>query len=244
MTTDRRLSTLWAIVRLVLACLVVHACSADEEPLTPAGPAAPPDPAAAGVVIRGTVMDVADAPISGAIVSGSGVIATTDAAGAFTASYTGASSHEFLLYAHKIGYISRGRMVFPHSGESVIIKLPAVFGLPMDGSTASELLPADLPGYVGEPYESDYSWNIKYFSFNTPATHDVIVEMSWQQAGTEALAMWALDGRVSSLLSGSAAVLRLPRGRSGFLLVGRTYSAGQLTRPVAFALHTRRADPS
>ena len=243
MTTSGRLSNMWPVLGSMVMSVLLHACATDERSLTPAGPATPFTPAAAGVVVRGTVTDERDAPIAGAFVSGPTVSAMTDAMGAFTAAYTGGGTREFLLYAHKVGYISRGRAVSPHGDESVTIKLATVFALPIDGATAADLLPADLPGYVGEPYDSDYTWNTKYFSFTTPGTHDVIVEMPWEQTGNASLAMWALDGRASSLPSGNPAVLRLPRGSSGLLLVGQPYSAGQLTRPVAFELHTRRADP-
>ena len=243
MTTGGRLSNLWTVPGLVVTCLVLHACSTDERPLTPAGPASPFSPAAPGVVVRGTVTDERDGPIAGAFVSGPTVSAMTDATGAFTGAYTGGGTREFLLYAHKVGYVSRSRAVSPHGDESVTIKLATIFPLPIDGATAAELLPADLPASAGEPYDSEYLWNAKHFSFTTPGTHDVIVEMPWEPTGNAALAMWALDGRLSSLPSGNPSVLRLPRGSSGLLLVGQPYSAGQLTRPVAFELHTRRADP-
>ena len=57
--------------------------------------------------------------------------------------------------------------------------------------------------------------------------------------------MWVLEGTNASGRTNTGAVIRLPRGTSGVLLIGRPFTAGKLlpSQAVPFTLTTRRVSP-
>jgi len=249
MTNDGRISPLRSAVAFAAAFLVLPSCSQDHQSLTPAGPSAPnPTSPVTTIVLSGSVTDTLDVPIGGAIVTaleGSRPTTMTDAAGRFRFESVEAGVASWVhVSAQKAGFVSLTYTV-PTKGELAPLKLPPLFQLPIDDSTASEILATDLPAYVGEAYESDYSYHTKYFSFAIPSSADVIVEISWERVENSSLTMWALGGTVVSERISTGAMLRLPRGATGMLLVGRPYVAGPLTKSqsVAFTLTTRRVTP-
>jgi hypothetical protein len=245
MMNTRRLSAVWSAVALALAVLVLPGCSADHGSLTPTGPAVPsPVNPVARVVLSGSVTDLLNAPIAGAVVTAfasSRPTTVTDAAGQFRFESVEVGLASFQVSVQKAGYVTRTWAVRT-DGEPSPLKLPPLFQLPIDASTTSEIVATDLPDYVGEAYESDYSYNTKYFSFSIPSTADVIVEISWERVENSSLMMWAFDGTVVSGRTSTGAVIRLPRGSTGMLLIGRPHSAGQLSQSqsVTFTLTTRQ----
>jgi hypothetical protein len=167
---------------------------------------------------------------------------TTDVAGNFTLE-SASPSGGIWISATKDGYVARQVVCCADNTQLVTIKLPPLLRLPIEGSTSSELRATDPPDYVGEAYESDYSYNTRYFAFTTPATAEVIVEAGWEQSEDSTLEMWAFGGTLVSERTGAGALIHLPGGSSGVLLVGRPYSAGRLrqSQSVAFTLRTRRS---
>ena len=111
----------------------------------------------------------------------------------------------------------------------------------MDATVPGIVDPRDPSAYVGVDYDSALLWNTEYFSFATPATDDVIVDLAFTASGNAALEMYALDGTIQSTASGSLISIRLPKGATGTLLVGQTYEAEKLTTPVPFTLNVHRA---
>ena len=248
MTNVDRIPSLWFAVALAVAVLVLPGCS-DQKLLTPTGPAAPGAPSPGmplvEIVLRGSVTDVEDVPVSGAVVTASGFsrrsTTVTDAAGQFTLQSDHIDASGWVLVsAQKAGYVTQTRAM---SGvDRFPIKLPLILQLPVDGSMAAAILAADPPTYVGEAYESDYSSNTKYFSFTIPVTADLIVEIAWEGVENSSLMMWAFEGTKVSERTGTGAAIRLPRGTTSVLLVGRPYAAGKLlpSQSVPFTLTTRR----
>ena len=251
MTNAGRIKCLWSAIVVAIAGLILSGCSKDHELRSPAGPE-PPGPSAPSpgqpvvdIVLSGSVTDLQDVPIGDAIVTAWGLsrlrTTVTDAAGNFTvhADHIDATAL-VLVSAEKAGYITQGRMI--SSVDRVPIKLPALLPLPIDGSTTSAVSAVDPPDYVGEPYESDYSYNTRYFSFTTPGTADLIVEISWERTENSALMIWVQGGMNVSERTSTGAVIRIARGISGMMLVGRPFGAGKLLpgQSVPFTLTTRR----
>jgi len=234
-----------AMFVFVVAGLLLSACSGHEQSVTPSGPTSLTAPGhLVTTVMNGTVADSRDAPISGAVVSAfvnRFPPAVTDETGHFTLSVEGSSgSSHFSLVASKDGYVSRTSSIDPARTQSIAIRLPTLGLVQMDTPMTSELLPTDLPQYMGEPYESDYSWNTSYFSVDRLGGADVTVELTWNGAAADALAMWAGDGTIRSEPSSTGALLHLPAVTHGFLLVGRPFAAGKLSGPVAFTITAHR----
>jgi hypothetical protein len=254
MTNAGRIQCLWFAIVVAITGLILPGCSKDRESFSPTGPepAAPRAPSpglpAVEIVLSGSVTDLQDVPISGAIVTAWGLsrltTTVTDAAGHFTVQADHVDATALVLVsAQKAGYITQGRML--SSVDRLPIRLPALLQLPIDGAMTSAVVAVDPAGYVGEAYESDYTYNTKYFLFATPGNADVIVEISWERAENSALMMWVHNGTNVSERTGTGAVIRLPHGTSGMLLVGRPLAAGKLLagQSVAFTLTTRQVSP-
>jgi len=230
---------------LAVAGVILPACSSAEHSSTPTTPTSvigPSTPITAKT-FAGTVTDLADVPISGAVVSTFNRYprVITDEMGHFALS-ADSSIVSFPISASKDGYVTRTETLYVDASQPITIRLPQSLWLQLDELTTSELLPTDPPAYVGEPYDSDYFWNTKFFSLVGPLANDVIVEISWDMTEGD-LAMTAREGVISSTRSGAGAIVRLPRGTTGALIVGRPFVAGKLSRPVAFTIAAHRDGP-
>ena len=227
---------------LAVAGVILPACSDGGRTLSPSTPtsvaATPVSPVT--TVLSGTITDRLSNPIGGAVVTALAAgspVAITDEVGHFALSVE--NFFPLPLTVSKEGYATRTQTVY--TAQAITIRLTPSFLLQIDRLTTSELLPTDPPDYVGEPYESDYSWNTKLFSLPSPLVEAVIVEISWDGGEAGAVAMWAGNGTLTSATSATGVVLILPRGTTGALLVGRPYAAGKLTRPLAFTLDVHHA---
>ena len=244
--SQRTTQRVWAAISIVLACLTVAACPEDHggagEPKvgriwTPAAPSAAPT-----VVIRGTVQESSGEPIAGAqVVVTAGWVATavSDIDGRFDLGSLDVASRQVRFDVRKSGYLPQ---VAGATISSAVIDIPLKMrrlnALPIAGSITADLLPTDPPDYVGEAYESDYSPNTRYYTFNTQNA-EVMVDLEWDHAAAPRLKMWALNGSLVSDASGTHEVLRLPFGEIGILLVGVPYPGVRLAAPVRFTLTVR-----
>jgi len=197
------------------------------------------------IVISGTVRNTLEAPLGGVTVTatsaGTSVQGFTDVDGRFTLPGLRAGSQEYITVTAQLGgYVKLSRVVEPPLvHQTVNLKLATLSALPIDSSASAQLLPSDVADYVAEPYESDYSWNTKYFSFSTGA-EDLVVELTWEHSGNASLQMWWQNTSFASQAAGDKQVIVLPKNRSGVLLIGQPFQAQQLTSATNFTLETRR----
>jgi hypothetical protein len=194
------------------------------------------------VVVGGTVVDQANNPLADVaitIVGQAAVTATSDASGRFIApAMTVRAGDAVLCAATKANYTSSSQSTKPTSSTlQMKFVLTAVTPLPIDGSLTATLYPGDPHNYVGEPYESDYAWNMRTFPFSTGA-EGLSVELNWDPVGNGALKMWALEGARTSQEFDGRQVITLPPNTNAVLLVGQR--GAQLTQPVNFTLTTHR----
>jgi len=221
-----------------MACLTVAACHDDPKEGPPTGPTK----SASTVVIRGAVLDWSNAPLAGAQVTGTaGTQATqmTGADGRFDLGSFDATIRQVRIDIIKAGFVPQATHIAINSSViDTVIKLRPMEPLPLDGTITRDLLPSDPSDYVGEAYESDYSWNTRYYVF-TAQSDEVVVDLDWDHAATPTLKMWAMAGALVSKAEGTHEVLSLPRGQSGILLVSKPYDGGALTRAVRFTLTVR-----
>jgi hypothetical protein len=240
------------VALLTASLLALGACDRHADtPTTPTGPTQVTVPATRAVSISGTVADLAGNPVAGATVTGtvggSRSVAVSDADGRFSLGTFVASDAQTMTVvidaSGHVGYTLQRPVSSVGSEWTVNVRLPERLTLPIDGSVDSSLLATDPAAYVGDPYESDYSWNTKYFAYTTPADADVVVELEWEGARNAALVLWAQGGELRSQLSGTRQVLRLPHGSEGLLLVGQPSAAGALLQSVTFRLTTRTVPP-
>ena len=222
---------------LILTVLSAAAC-------TKTLPMAPSNPIP--IVISGTVRDTLEMPLAGVVIRAQGVTVTveglSDSSGRFALPGIAAESLTHIrLSAELAGYARIVRLLdVPALNHFLNLKLPVLGSLPIDSTASGQLLPSDLADYIGEPYDSDYSWNTKYFSFSTPSDADVSVELTWERTGNASLKMWQQNTLVVSESSGDRQVIRLPRNTNGVLLVGQPFEAYQLTSAANFTLEARR----
>jgi hypothetical protein len=223
---------------VVVLSVLVTACDPKSEP--PTGPSEE----RLFVTVTGTVTDPEDAPVAGVnvvVISPVVVAGTTDAAGQFTFEHVAYYQSQGLTISFaKSGYLTFGTKRSPAGPElSIQVRLGQIFTLPIDGAATSTLGPADPGGWIGDPYDSDYSSNTKYYRVATGGD-DITVELDWDHTQDPDLRMWALDGTIVSHASADRQVLQLPRNSEGMLLVGRPYTAGPLTQRVSFTIETRK----
>lgn len=201
------------------------------------------------ITVTGTITELTGAPAANAFVTVTpfgptqAVSGVSDATGRFSLGPVTVFQGETVQLAITLADHVTRTFAVPTSGASVDVTIPLapLHDLAMDAATNGVLDVNDPPTYVGTPYDSDYLQNTEYFAFATPATDDVIVDLTFTASGNAALEMYALEGTIPSTASGSSISIRLPKGTTGTLLVGQAYSADKLTTPVPFTLNAHRA---
>jgi hypothetical protein len=225
---------------LVAVAVVLAGCNRDTVSPSPSQPS----PATTiSVSVTGTVTDTNGIPLPDVMVrsadSRGDKQALTDSAGRYGLGLEFLPGAQFTLVAEKSGF--RTATIQIRAEQSSIVRnlrLTEVLVLPMDASITAQLTPLDPPQYVGEAYESAYTWNTKLYSFVTPAAADLSVELSWERTGNAALKMWALGGALESEPKGDRLVIVLPKGTEDTLFVGQPNEA--LRQAVTYTLVTRR----
>jgi hypothetical protein len=248
MSTRTDATRTWWLASIALAAVALSACSK------------PPDGTSRlttmatqtlSITVSGTVADTAGDAIADAAVFGSSaatgtlqsVTVRTDASGRFNlGAFDVTPTDGLYVVTSKPGYGTDSRRLLP-TAASVDLNMMLVVHRPLsvDQTVQGRMNPASPGGNVGDPYESDYTWNMHAYDYSVPSTADCIVELEWDRVGNATLMMWAQSGAIVSLASGTKQVLRLPRGTSGTLIVGQAYASGRLQQPVNYTLTTRAA---
>ena len=222
---------------LAIALLVSSAC----DPPTSSTKVPPPHTNPVTATITGTVSTVTNQPIAGAIVKvESGAVARTDGAGRFQATFQIPASPT-AISAEGTGYHPSSQVFTLSANTTVVVDfaLEALEKLTIGSSVTGTISGNDPPTYVGMAYDSDYSRHTKYYTYTTPVSDDLIVELSWTPTANAALVMWTQEGDIKSIAAGDRQQIRLPHDTSGNLLVGQPWEAGALSVVVPFTLDAR-----
>jgi hypothetical protein len=139
--------------------------------------------------LTGIVREIDGGPIAGVKVTGlpAGPLTLSDGTGAFSFSqFPG-----ILVRAEKEGYESRD---YALSASAMNLTMQRMVVVSEGSSLLTQLSPADLSHYVGEPYESDYCRPCKVIRLRADHAGDVKVRLRWPPQFE--LRLWAHAGAI------------------------------------------------
>lgn len=214
-------------VILSFACLT--GCGSPlQQPTAPSGPVSP--------ALTGIVREIDGGPIAGVklTVLPAGPVTLSDGTGAFSFSHFQGS----LVRAEKEGYESRD---YGLSASTMNLTMQRMVVVSEGSSLLTQLSPADLPHYVGEPYESDYCRPCKVIRLRADHAGDVKVRLRWPPQFE--LRLWAhagaIVGRAEPRTSELTAIVSAEPGDT-LLHVGFPFGGTPqiVTTPLTFELTT------